>query len=122
MLPYLTDRFGNPSSHHTVGEAAASALADARARVADVLGVRASDVVFTSGGTEADNLAIKGLAIGALLRRRDPRRALGTPSALNTSSTAGMTEPPVHVITTAIEHEAVPVSYTHLTLPTNREV
>ncbi len=114
MLPYLTDRFGNPSSHHTVGEAAASALADARARVADVLGVRASDVVFTSGGTEADNLAIKGLAIGALLRRRDPRRALGTPSALNTSSTAGMAEPPVHVITTAIEHEAVLASCDYL--------
>ncbi|WP_288785828.1 cysteine desulfurase family protein [uncultured Microbacterium sp.] len=111
MLPYLTDRFGNPSSHHTVGEAAASALADARARVADVLGVRASDVVFTSGGTEADNLAIKGLAIGALLRRRDRRRALGT---LNTSSTAGMAEPPVHVITTAIEHEAVLASCDYL--------
>lgn len=111
MLPYLTDRFGNPSSHHTVGEAAAYALADARARVADVLGVRASDVVFTSGGTEADNLAIKGLAIGALLRRRDRRRALGT---LNTSSTAGMAEPPVHVITTAIEHEAVLASCDYL--------
>lgn len=114
MLPYLADRFGNPSSHHTVGEAAASALADARARVADVLGVRASDVVFTSGGTEADNLAIKGLAIGALLRRRDPRRAPDAPSPLNTPSTAGMAEPPVHVITTAIEHEAVLASCDYL--------
>lgn len=85
MLPYLTERFGNPSSHHTVGEAAAAVLADARARVACMLGFRASDIVFTSGGTEADNLAVKGLAIGAALRRGEP----------------------VHVITTPIEHEAV---------------
>ncbi len=60
MLPYLTGEFGNPSSHHTVGERAASALADARARVARVLGMRQSDIVFTSGGTEANNLAVKG--------------------------------------------------------------
>ena len=44
MMPYLTRWFGNPSSHHTVGEAAAGALADARARVARVLGMRAGDV------------------------------------------------------------------------------
>jgi cysteine desulfurase len=58
MMPFLTRWFGNPSSHHTVGEAAAEALADARARVARVLGMRASDVIFTSGGTEANNLAV----------------------------------------------------------------
>lgn len=92
MLPYLTDRFGNPSSHHTVGEAAASALADARARVAAVLGVRANEIVFTSGGTEADNLAVKGLAIGASLRGGGP----------------------VHVVTTTIEHEAVLASCAYL--------
>ena len=68
MLPYLAERFGNPSSHHTVGEAAATALADARARVAAVLGMRTGDVVFTSGGTEANNLAVKGIAIAAALR------------------------------------------------------
>ena len=62
MMPYLTRWFGNPSSHHTVGEAAADALADARARVARVLGMRAGDIVFTSGGTEANNLAVKGIA------------------------------------------------------------
>jgi cysteine desulfurase len=70
MRPYLTDVFGNPSSHHTVGEAAARALDDARRRVARVLGMRAGDVVFTSGGTEANNLAVKGIVLGALERGR----------------------------------------------------
>lgn len=92
MLPYLTDRFGNPSSHHTVGEAAATALADARARVAAVLGFRPADIVFTSGGTEADNLAVKGLAIGAAAQRGAP----------------------VHIVTTPIEHEAVLASCDYL--------
>ncbi|MFK3834414.1 cysteine desulfurase family protein [Microbacterium sp. NPDC087868] len=68
MRPYLTDVFGNPSSHHTVGEAAASALDDARRRVARALGMRTADVVFTSGGTEANNLAVKGITLGALAR------------------------------------------------------
>ena len=89
MWPYLTGDFGNPSSHHTVGESAARALADARATVADWLGCRPSDVVFTSGGTEADNLAIKGIA-------------LATPRGR-------------HIVTTRIEHEAVleSVDYLH---------
>lgn len=63
MWPYLSGEFGNPSSHHTLGEAAASALADARAAVARVLGCRPGEVTFTSGGTEADNLAVKGIAL-----------------------------------------------------------
>ncbi|GGE84942.1 cysteine desulfurase family protein [Mycetocola zhadangensis] len=88
MWPYLTAEFGNPSSVHTVGERAATALADARSRVARVLGVRASDIVFTSGGTEADNLSIKGIALG------DPRGR--------------------HIVTTAIEHEAVLQSVDYL--------
>ncbi len=67
MMPFLTRWFGNPSSHHTVGEAAADALTDARTRVARVLGMRASDVIFTSGGTEANNLAVKGVTIAAAL-------------------------------------------------------
>ncbi|MFK3676084.1 cysteine desulfurase family protein [Microbacterium sp. NPDC090218] len=66
MRPYLTGVFGNPSSHHTAGEAAASALDDARARVARVLGMRTGDVVFTAGGTEANNLAVKGIVLAAL--------------------------------------------------------
>lgn len=93
MMPYLTRWYGNASSHHTVGEAAADALADARARVARVLGLRAGDVVFTSGGTEANNLAIKGIAIAAA-QRRDDRRA--------------------HVVTTPIEHESVLESVDYL--------
>lgn len=66
MRPYLTGVFGNPSSHHTAGEAAASALDDARARVARVLGMRTGDVVFTAGGTEANNLAVKGITLATL--------------------------------------------------------
>ncbi|MBN9631866.1 MAG: cysteine desulfurase, partial [Actinobacteria bacterium] len=88
MWPYLTGDFGNPSSHHAVGESAARALADARATVAEWLGCRASEIVFTSGGTEADNLAIKGIALGA------PRGK--------------------HIVTTPIEHEAVLASVDHL--------
>jgi len=63
MWPYLTGEFGNPSSHHGLGEAAATALAAARATTAKALGCRAGEVVFTSGGTEADNLAVKGIAL-----------------------------------------------------------
>lgn len=70
MEPYLTAVFGNPASHHTAGEAAACALEDARARVARVLGMRPGDIVFTSGGTEANNLAVKGLVLGALAAGR----------------------------------------------------
>lgn len=70
MRPYLTGVFGNPSSHHTAGEAAASALDDARARVARVLGMRSGDIVFTAGGTEANNLAVKGIVLAALERGR----------------------------------------------------
>jgi cysteine desulfurase len=71
MWPYLTGEFGNPSSHHSLGEAAAAALADARAAVAGVLGCRAGEVTFTSGGTEADNLAVKGIALAR--QAADPR-------------------------------------------------
>ena len=81
LWPQLTDGFGNPSSHHQLGEAAAATLLEARKTVAAVLGCRATEVVFTSGGTEADNLAVKGIALGS------PRDR--------------------HIITTPIEHEAV---------------
>ncbi|MBS1673073.1 MAG: aminotransferase class V-fold PLP-dependent enzyme, partial [Actinobacteria bacterium] len=90
MAPYLTRTFGNPSSHHTAGEAASAALEDARARVAGVLGMRTSDVVFTAGGTEADNLAVKGIVLAALAGGRR------------------------HVITTPIEHEAILESVAYL--------
>ena len=81
IWPILTQGFGNPSSHHRVGEAAAATLKTARGRIARVLGCRPGEITITSGGTEADNLALKGLALGA------PRGR--------------------HIITTALEHEAV---------------
>ena len=81
MWPFLTGSFGNASSHHSLGEEAGRALVGARARAAAALGVRAGEIIFTSGGTEADNLAIKGLALAS------PRGK--------------------HIVTTAIEHEAV---------------
>jgi len=92
MQPYLTDVFGNPSSHHTAGEAAAGALQQARERVAAALGMRPADIVFTSGGTEANNLAVKGIVLGAL--QADPARR--------------------HLITTPLEHESVLESADHL--------
>ena len=61
--PWLTEEFGNPSSTHELGQRASDALEDARARIAAWLDCRASEVVFTSGGTESDNLAITGLAL-----------------------------------------------------------
>ncbi|HWI32509.1 MAG TPA: cysteine desulfurase family protein [Microbacterium sp.] len=91
MMPYLTGVYGNPSSHHTLGERAAQALADARARIATVLGMRQGDIVFTSGGTEANNLAVKGIAIAAQIGRD-----------------AG------HVVTTPIEHESILESVDYL--------
>jgi cysteine desulfurase len=80
MWPHLGPQFGNPSSHHEVGESARAALEQARADVADVLGVRSSEVTFTSGGTESDNAAVKGIALASQGR---------------------------HVIVSAVEHPAV---------------
>lgn len=61
MMPYLTTAFGNPSSLHSLGQEAKVALDVARDRVASLLNAQAREVVFTSGGTEADNLAIRGI-------------------------------------------------------------
>lgn len=88
MWPYLTQEFGNPSSTHELGHRAASALSTARAQVASAFGARPGEVVFTSGGTESDNLAVKGLALAS------PRGR--------------------HLVTTAIEHEAVLESVAYL--------
>ena len=84
MAPFLTTEFGNPSSAHQPGERAHEALQSARRRVARHLGSRAGDVVFTSGGTESNNLAVKGIAVAALADR-------------------GLR----HVVTTAVEHSSV---------------
>jgi cysteine desulfurase len=70
MWPHLSGEFGNPSSHHSLGNAAATALAGARAATATALGCRPAEIIFTSGGTEADNLAVKGIALGR--RAADP--------------------------------------------------
>jgi cysteine desulfurase len=92
MWPYLTGEFGNPSSHHSLGEAAASALAGARTATAKALNCRPAEVTFTSGGTEADNLAVKGLALAR--RAADP--------SLN------------RVVISAVEHPAVEESARYL--------
>jgi len=84
MLPYWTELYGNPSSLHSAGQAAADALERAGATVAGVLNCQPSEVIFTSGGTESDNLALRGVA--AALRGRGRGR---------------------HIITTAAEHHAV---------------
>jgi cysteine desulfurase len=81
MEPYLRQEFGNPSNLYSLGRRAAEARDQARAQVAASLGCHDDEVVFTSGGSESDNLALKGVA----LARRDQR----------------------HLVTTAIEHSAV---------------
>jgi cysteine desulfurase len=82
MLPYFTERFGNPSSVYRLGRQSLDALETAHETVARILGCRPVEIVFTGGGSEADNLAIKGIAYAK--RRRGN-----------------------HIITTAIEHHAV---------------
>ncbi|CAN5658405.1 cysteine desulfurase family protein [soil metagenome] len=62
MLPFLTERFGNPSGAHALARDARRALDEARELIADLLGARPGEVVLTSGGTEADNLAVLGVA------------------------------------------------------------
>ncbi|MFV2065487.1 MAG: cysteine desulfurase family protein [Pirellulales bacterium] len=61
MLPHLEEAFGNPSSQHLLGRAAAESVADARRQVAELLGAVEREIVFTSGGTESNNLAIVGV-------------------------------------------------------------
>ena len=92
MLPEAIDamteelgRLGNPSSLHDAGRRARRVVEESREQIAEVFGARASEVIFTSGGTEADNLAVKGLFWAR--RAADPRRC--------------------RVLTTAVEHHAV---------------
>jgi cysteine desulfurase len=82
MLPYLTNAWGNPSSIYLEAQEARRGLDGARRRVAEILGCKPAEVIFTSGGTESDNLAIRGAAYGARHRGN-------------------------HVITSQIEHHAV---------------
>jgi cysteine desulfurase len=71
MLPWLTTRFGNASGGHSMARAARRAVDDARETLAEVLGGEPGEVVFTSGGTEADNLAVTGAALAARERGMD---------------------------------------------------
>ena len=83
MLPYFDDIYGNPSSLHSVGQRAKEALENARERIAKVLNCDPKEIIFTSGGTEADNMAIRSAA------------ALGAKKGKK------------HIISTAFEHHAV---------------
>ncbi|MET0788057.1 MAG: cysteine desulfurase family protein, partial [Cellulomonas sp.] len=89
MWPYLGPEFGNPSSHHEVGESARRALEQARADVAATLGARASEIVFTSGGTESDNAAIKGIALAAPRGRHVVVSAVEHPAVLESAQFLG---------------------------------
>src|SRR5947209_16577407 len=82
LLPYLTEKFGNPSSVHFYGQEARAAVDRARREVAALVGARPNEIVFLSGGTEANNLAIRGIAEQNFERGR-------------------------HIITSAIEHSSV---------------
>jgi cysteine desulfurase len=82
MLPYLTEDFGNAGSIHSAGQRARAAVDHAREAVATLLRARPSEIVFTSGGTESDNLAILGIVAASGRRKR-------------------------HIVTTSIEHHAV---------------
>jgi len=63
MLPFLAEHFGNPSSGHALGRACLAAIEDARSQVASLLGADRDEIVFTSGGTESNNLALKGILL-----------------------------------------------------------
>ncbi|WP_082089142.1 cysteine desulfurase NifS [Methanosarcina siciliae] len=82
MLPYLTDNFGNPSSIYELGKTSKHAVEKARKRVADAIGAEENEIYFTSGGTESDNWAVKGIAFANRSRGK-------------------------HIITSSIEHHAV---------------
>ncbi len=82
MLPYFSEKFGNPSSLYTIGRQARRALEESRQKIADLIGAKKEEIIFTGGGTESDNLAIKGIAFR--------NRKKGD-----------------HIITSSIEHHAV---------------
>lgn len=89
MWPYLGPQFGNPSSHHEVGGAASRALEQARSDVAQALGARSSEITFTSGGTESDNAAIKGIALASPRGRHIIVSAVEHPAVLESAEFLG---------------------------------
>lgn len=82
MLPYFTEHYGNPSSLHAFGQQARAAMEEAREGIASFLGAKTAEIVFTSGGTESNNFAVKGVAYA--------NRKKGN-----------------HIITSVIEHHAI---------------
>jgi len=86
MIPYFNEKYGNPSSIHSFGVEALDAIEESREKVAKMIGAKADEIIFTAGGTESDNLAIKG----ALFKNRDKKNSKG-----------------YSLITCAIEHPAV---------------
>ena len=82
MMPYFSEEYGNASSVYSMGQKARQAIDEAREVIGNAIGTEAADIIFTSGGTEADNLAVKGVAMANLNKGR-------------------------HVITSGIEHLAV---------------
>ncbi len=82
MVEYMTDHFGNPSSIHSFGRSARKAVEEAREKIAGAIGAEPNDIIFTSGGTEADNIAVRGVAYANKKRGN-------------------------HIITSSIEHHAV---------------
>ena len=84
MLPYFSEEFGNPSSVHGYGQRAEAALENARQRMAELLNTQPDEIIFTSGGTESDNLALRGAALAA----RESRGA-------------------THLLISPVEHDAV---------------
>lgn len=85
MIPYFSERFGNPSSIHECGRRTLAAVKESRQRVADLLDCQASEILFTSGGTEGDNLALLGMVV-----------------------------PGDHIITSVIEHSAIAQTCSYL--------
>ena len=82
MLPYLDEFYGNPQSLHSYGQETASAIETARERVAELIKAEAEEVIFTSSGTESNNLAIKGIALAQRTRGK-------------------------HIVVSAVEHQSV---------------
>lgn len=82
MLPYLKDEFGNPSTLYSIGRESKKALEEARQRIADAINAKKEEIIFTGGGSESDNLAIKGIAFKLQKKGK-------------------------HIITSEIEHPAV---------------
>ncbi|HEY2821256.1 MAG TPA: aminotransferase class V-fold PLP-dependent enzyme [Candidatus Acidoferrum sp.] len=101
MLPYFSGEFGNASSIHAFGQKARAAVETAREQVAGLIAARAQEIVFASGGTEADNHAIFGV-----VRAAAEKSAAGFVGKADAGADHGLNAK-AHVIATAIEHEAV---------------